>query len=194
MKTVGAVILAAGAASRMGQPKLLLSWKGRTILQHVIDAARDASLSPIVVVTGAGAEAIASALPDDVIPVENGRWMEGPGTSIAAGVASLSSGVDACIILLGDQPRLSAQHLRSMVAVFDGPVTLVGSEYDGVIGSPALFDRRWFSDLCALPPQSGARRLLEEHGDRLAAVRLPDGSLDIDTPADYERLVGTEDR
>ena len=191
--TIAAIVLAAGAGSRMGGGKLLLRYRNKSLIRHVTDAASDAGLNPLIIVTGADGDHVARALPLGAQREQNNEWPAGPGTSIRRGVRAIVDRPDvrACLILLGDQPRVTAEHLRTMIALYDeGPLTLVASEYDGVVGSPALFDRQWFGNLLALPDDSGARDLLSQHRSELAIVTLQDGELDVDTPDDYERLVG----
>lgn len=189
---VAAVVLAAGGASRMGETKLLLPFNGKPLIRHVIDVAFRANLAPVIVVTGADGERVAEALPEGVERYQNDAWSAGPGTTIRRAVGAIQDdpAVDACIVLLADHPHVTAEHLRSMIALYDqGPVTLVASEYAGVTGSPALFDGRYFDELMRLPDDAGARSILAAHREELATVSLPGGELDVDTPEDYARLL-----
>lgn len=189
---VAAVVLAAGGASRMGETKLLLPFDGKPLIRYAIDAALRASLAPVIVVTGADGERVAAALPDGVERYQNDQWGAGSGTSIRRAIDAIHDdpAVDACIVLLADHPHVTAEHLRSMIALYDqGPVTLVASEYGGVTGSPTLFDRRYFDELMRLPDDSGARSILTAHREELATVSLPGGELDVDTPEDYAKLL-----
>lgn len=191
MPNVAAVVLAAGGSTRMGSPKMLLPIGGKPLVVKAIDEARAAGLSPIVVVTGGDAEAVEPLVPADAKIVRNATWEAGQGSSIRVAIRELEWGaaVDAAIIILADQPAVTAEHLSEMVTLFDsGTVSLVGSEYGGTTGAPALFDCRYFRELTELPDNAGARLVLLRHGAELATVTLAGGERDIDTPADYERL------
>lgn len=109
--SVAAVVLAAGGSTRMGQPKQLLTFGGRTLLRRTAEVALGAGGDPVFVVLGAGAEQVASELDGlNVTAVVNGEWAAGPGTSVRAGIAALERlpGVEAAVFLLCDQPLVGA--------------------------------------------------------------------------------------
>ncbi len=166
---MAAVILAAGAATRMGKLKQLLPYRGRTLVERSIQQAVEAGFHPIVVVVGAEAETVRSAIAAQPIEIaQNDNWRSGMGSSVAAGIQQLrESGVDsaAVAILLGDQPLVTAEHLRAMRTLLhtrENPV--VAAQYGGTLGVPALFKRELFSMLASLPPEAGARHLLRDSG------------------------------
>src|SRR5438046_5667842 len=108
MQNIGAVILAAGGSSRFGQPKQLLPFRGKTLIRTIIDAARQAGCSPVVVVIGSNAETIHSELAHaNVLEVRNTNWRSGIGSSIRSGVQALTgraTNVEAVLLLVSDQP------------------------------------------------------------------------------------------
>src|SRR4051794_17797705 len=115
---VAAVVLAAGAATRMGTLKQLLPYRGRTLIQHAIDQALQAQFDPVVVVVGAESAAVRSVLASQKTAiVENPYWQRGMGSSISAGIQWLlneRAESAAVAILLGDQPLVTASHLKEM--------------------------------------------------------------------------------
>ena len=190
-----AVVLAAGGSSRMGRPKQLLPFRGRTLLRHAAEVAVAAGGDPVVVVLGAAADRLRGELDGlPVTAVTNPDWQQGPGTSVRAGVAALPDGVTAVVVLLADQPFVTADDLRALIAArLASGLPMAASAYGGAVGVPAVFARACFPDLLALDPAAGAKKLLSRHPDRVAVVPLAAGALDLDTPADYERWAETPD-
>jgi molybdenum cofactor cytidylyltransferase len=183
------IILAAGAATRMGRLKQLLPYGGKTLVEHAVEQALGAGFDPVVVVLGAEAAAVRAALATQPIRlVENPHWHLGMGSSITAGVEVLLD-AQSLGILLADQPFVTAQHLRDMQALLDGgAAAAVAAEYNVTLGVPALFKRELFEALRSLDPAAGARALLH---DRATAFPLPEAAIDIDTPEDFTALAAT---
>ena len=189
----GIVILAAGESSRMGAPKQLLTYHGTTLLQHAIDTARELDDAAVVAVLGAHAEQILPQLDaHDILVVENPDWPAGMGGSLRTGLRALLDehpDISAVIFLLCDQPLLSATTLENLVAAHESTGSaIVASEYDGILGVPALFTRTFFPDLLALEGAAGARQIIWTHRAHAIGVPFSEGAVDIDTPADYARL------
>ncbi len=187
----GAVILAAGASTRMGEPKQLLSLGGKPLLIRAIDAALASAAWPVVVVLGAHAELIRPLLArSPVLTAENPTWAEGMASSLRTGVTTLqqfSRSLDAAVIALCDQPALSAEVIQQLVAQHQTTGrSIVAARYNARNGAPALFLREHFRALTALTGEEGARTLLNGPSGRVAAVELPQFALDLDTRADYE--------
>jgi molybdenum cofactor cytidylyltransferase len=180
------IILAAGAATRMGRLKQLLPYRGKTLVEHAVEQALGAGFDPVVVVLGAEAAAVRAALAmQPVRLVENPRWHLGMGSSIAAGVEVLLD-ARSLGVLLADQPFVTARHLREMQARLDSSdASAVAAQYSGTLGVPALFKRELFEALRSLDPAAGARALLR---DRATAFPLPEAAMDIDTPEDFAAL------
>ena len=191
---IGAIILAAGASTRMGQPKQLLAVDGKSLLRHVADAVLASPVRPVVIVLGAQAESIrpkVAGLP--VIVVENTDWEEGLAASIRAGVRtleSLSPPPDATLLVLCDQPNLTPAAITRLIDHHrNSGKSIVAARYDGHPGPPALFARRHFPELLALSGHGGAKPLFVRHADTLAMVDLPELSVDLDKPSDYRRFI-----
>jgi molybdenum cofactor cytidylyltransferase len=194
---VAAIILAAGASSRLGQPKQLLIHGGETMIGRAIRLATESGATPVLAVLGAHYELICQAVPfgapDSAIAVINDRWEQGISTSIHAGLHALeavSPNAPGVMILSCDQPRLIAGHLRALLASFSEQAkpAIVASSYAATLGVPAIFPREVFAELCALRGDKGARALLMKPPCPLISVDFPGGEIDIDLPADLTHL------
>jgi molybdenum cofactor cytidylyltransferase len=176
----------------MGRLKQLLPYRGEPLLAHAINQARKAGLAPIVVVVGAQADAVRSAIASMEVEIaQNDQWKAGMGTSIAAGV-KLTPPVDAIMLLAGDQPLVTAQHLAAIRNLFETTgADAVAAEYCGTIGVPALFHGTLMERLAELPPSGGAKILLQSPDVRVARYPLPEAAADVDTPEDWQRLLSS---
>jgi len=191
---IAGIILAAGSASRMGQPKLLLPWKGETLIRQAARIALEAGLSPVMVVTGSYATEITGALSGlDVQVVFNPDWQTGQSTSVRAGIQALPGDTRAVLFLLGDQPFVTPELIRKLVKTYRQTRPVILAPYVGEKRSnPVLFDRSVFGELCQLHGDAGARSIFGKYPP--AAMQWPDERLllDIDTPEDYARLVNQQ--
>ncbi len=186
---IGVAVLAAGASTRLGRPKQLVSWRGSTLLRHAAQVALDAGLGPVLVLLGAEAERCAPALEGLAVHViVCDGWREGVGATIRAAAEAASAftpPVDALILTTCDQPAVGPGHLRRLADAYrNGGARLVGSAYTGIVGIPALFDRSSFPSLASLRGDQGAKSVLSAGGAGLAAVPCPEAALDVDTESD----------
>lgn len=174
---VAAIILAAGASTRLGEPKQLVTLGGERLVERAVRVARQAGCDPIVVVLGAHAESIvAQCRLDPARTVVNPDWREGMASSIRCGVRQLDDTPDAAILMTCDQPAITADHLQALMRRgIEGPVA---SHYAGRRGVPACFPAASFGDLSLLAGEEGARQLLRS----ALTIELVGGELDIDTP------------
>ena len=194
MANIGAVILAAGESSRLGRPKQLIEFRGKTLVRRVVDAADEAGCSPITVVIGSDGKKVAHELEQtSAAIVENETWRNGIGTSIRAGMQSLVErrpGLDAVVVLVSDQPLVEAELIKQIIARHgEMGKTIIASGYSRTLGVPALFDRSHFEELLTLPDDSGAKSIILSRRARVVEFPFPQGNVDIDTLADYEKLV-----
>jgi molybdenum cofactor cytidylyltransferase len=183
----GAVILAAGASSRLGVPKQLVRWKNETLLARSIRIAVEAGCHPVVVVLGACEGQIRSQCDlSRVKAISNPQWTDGMGSSLSLGIAALSEDatVRGSIVMTCDMPAVSTDHLLHLAASGNA----MASQYAKRTGVPAYFPREDWPALQALRGSHGARDLLAS----AAAIALPGGDLDVDTPEDLRRLQSME--
>jgi len=191
MSSIGLIVLAAGASARLGRPKQLLPIAGCSLLRHAARTALSSICRPVVVVLGAQARLLEKELHDlPVAAIRNPLWETGIGSSICAGLRTLpASELLAVIFMVCDQPMVSPELLNRLAAVHQNAAKgIVASEYSGTMGVPALFGRKYFAELAALPPGGGAKSLMVKHQDDLQAVPFPEGALDVDTTEDALRL------
>jgi molybdenum cofactor cytidylyltransferase len=186
------VVLAAGTSSRLRgrRPKQLLELEDRPLVQHVVDAAAAADLDEIVVVTGHEAEDVetAIALPPNARAIRNPSFAEGMAGSLRAGLAAADPTSEAAVILLADQPGVSAGTVRAVVAAFrrsGSPIVL--ARYRDGSGHPVLLGRGVWPLLEGLQGDVGARELIASNPDLVTRVDVDEPSPpDVDTWEDYE--------
>ena len=193
MNKTGIIILAAGNSSRLGRPKQLLQFRGKTLISHVVAEAVVADLQPVVVVTGAYHAEISDALRGLAVTlVYNPHWEIGMASGIAAGMMKtlyLAPGLQAVVVAVSDQPYISAELFRSLVQqqAVSGK-GIIACTYAETRGTPVLFAARYFNGLAALRGEAGARQLLKQYPDEVAAVPFLQGEVDIDTEEDFRQL------
>jgi molybdenum cofactor cytidylyltransferase len=187
---VPAIILAAGASRRLGRPKQLVRVGDETLLGRTIRVVKDAGADPVLVVLGAHRDRIVGGVDlTGVHTVFNPDWEEGIASSIRAGIVALQQELPdamAVLLLVCDQPRLTAEHLRGLAAAFDegAEPAIVASAYAGIAGIPAIFPADEFAALLDMRGDEGARRLMRNPRCPLVTVSFDGGEMDVDTPAD----------
>jgi molybdenum cofactor cytidylyltransferase len=180
---VGAVILAAGASKRLGEPKQLVRLGDETLLERAVRVALESGCSPVVVVVGAEhARVLQSSVLRDAVPVINDTWDEGMSSSIRLGVRTLTvaaKDADGVLLMTCDQPAVMGKHLSHLILGTE----VIASHYAGKNGVPAFFPAKYFGRLMELKGDAGARELLKE----ARYVELENGELDVDTAEDLAR-------
>ena len=189
---VALLLLAAGASTRMGRPKQLLPYHGRTLLRHAAETAVATGASPIILVTGALHEALVAevaGLPVQV--VHNPAWETGMASSIRAGLAAVATAQPtAILIMLTDQPLVTPELLRELIAQQQRThAPIVAAAYGDALGVPAVFDQTMLPSLLKLQGTQGANRLIASLGPSVGHVSFPAGLLDVDTPEQYAALL-----
>lgn len=181
--------LAAGQASRFGSNKLLQPWRGRPLLSHVLEVATQACPDRVLVVTGADADSTASACAEFAVDtVFNPDYSSGIGTSIAAAARACEGRVDGMLLLLGDQPLITASHLKDLIDRWDNdPHRICASRYAGTLGPPVLFGSSYLPLLAKLKHDNGAKELMTDN-DQVVAIDFPPAAIDIDHLADLAGL------
>lgn len=180
-----AVVLAAGRATRFGDTKQVARIAGRALVAHVVDAALDAGLPEVVVVVGHDAERVTAALPDDprVRTVTNPRYAEGQASSLRTGLDALPADVEVAVIVLADQPGVTAAAVAAVGAAVGPDRPVARALYDDGPSHPVAFHRSVWPRLSRLSGDAGARQVLDDL--EVHAVRLPgDAPPDVDAPAD----------
>jgi len=186
---IATIILVAGEARRMGQPKQLMQIQGQSLVQRAVHTARAVS-EQVVVVTGAYQELVRKEVASlGVTTVHNSEWSSGMGSSIRTGiqkVLSFSPVPSATIIMLCDQPLVNQQLLQQLIKVHqETGKPLVASTYGNVLGVPALFAESLFPELLKLQGKIGAQKVIARYASEAASVDFPEGADDVDTPEDF---------
>lgn len=181
-----AAILAAGASSRFGSPKLLVRLGGAPVLHQTVAVASSVAGRSVTVVLGAHAREIAPALRQSAASLAVNRdWSEGLASTIRAAVRAVPPRCEALLLLLGDQVAVTADDLRRLHAAWRRhPVLVAAALYGGAPGLPAIFPRWAFTDLLELRGDCDASRVLRRNADRLVRVPMPNAGLSLDTPED----------
>lgn len=183
---VTGLVLAAGAATRFGSPKQLATREGRPLLEHSLAALAAAPLDRRLVVLGAEADRIRAQVDlhgCEVVVCED--WAEGQARSLACGVAA-ADGAEAVLVLLGDQPGVTAEAIERVLAARGAPALAVRATYGGAPGHPVLLERPLLGRVRELQGDVGARVLLEGRGELVREVACDDvgSGRDIDTAED----------
>ncbi|WP_390590723.1 NTP transferase domain-containing protein [Simiduia litorea] len=189
--TLSVLVLAAGQGRRFGaEPKQLAPCMGAPLLAHSLTLAEAMAPGRVMLILGAHAELIVRQMSrlQQLQYFVHPQWMNGLGASIAFGVQHLPADTDAVLILLADQIALTQADVDGLRQRFEqqrGESSLkniVCAHYDGQVGVPAIFPRRYFSELAALQGDKGAKKLLLT--ESIVSVSLPNAAIDIDTPED----------
>lgn len=186
---VTGLVLAAGGSSRLGQPKQLLPYGAATLLDHVIDTARGCRFDQLLCVIGGAADEIRSTVGfDGVEVVENLGFGEGCSSSIAAALGAVDERCDVLVLMLGDQPGVTAETVATLLAGRDD-APIAACAYSDGRGHPLAFSRGLFGELRALHGDKAVWKLLDRHAAEAADVRV-DGPVprDIDTWDDYAQI------
>lgn len=190
MFDIGIILLAAGNSSRMGSAKQLMNFRGKPLLRRAAESACHSNCNPVVAVLGAHELDVRPVLVD--LPLEvaiNELWCQGIGTSIKAGVQTLSNRpIRGVIIALADQPfvtsavlsRLAEQQARTQKPI-------VASRYSETVGAPAFFSSELFPKLLALEPDQGCKTVVLDFIEKASLIHCPEAAVDIDTPIDHAR-------
>lgn len=188
---VAGIVLAAGEGKRYGQPKQLLTWKGKPLVWHSVNTAIQAGLKPVLVVTGAYHQEVEQAVGEQgVVILHNPSWDVGQGTSVSAGVAALYGSIGAAIFFLADQPHIPVELIDQLVrthALSHAPVIVPWVENQQA--NPVLFDKDLFPELGKLDGEMGGRVIIAKADPLKLLWKDPSILFDVDTPDDYNELL-----
>jgi molybdenum cofactor cytidylyltransferase len=190
--TVFAAVLAAGGSRRFGRSKMLESFQDETLVRRAAHLAREVCGDCSILVAGHEGSAVTAAAGDAPhFVIVNDRYQEGIGGSIALAARAVSHAADALLLLLADQPLVTAQHLRALLAAWGGADhEIVATAFSGIVGPPVLFPRGAFDALGELTGDEGAKSILRDSRFDVTTITFEDAAIDIDTPADLEKLPG----
>ncbi|HTS18691.1 MAG TPA: nucleotidyltransferase family protein [Verrucomicrobiae bacterium] len=186
-----AIILAAGESRRMGQPKQLLPFAGKTMLECVIDAFRSRRVDEIRVVLGHKADDIAATIAHTSCRiVKNDRYPLGMFTSMQAGLRDLPKGMKMFMIAVCDQPRLKRQTVETLIEKFDKDHRkILIPSFNGRQGHPPLLRAEYAKEILAMDESMTLKHFYAKHTDDIARLVVDDEGvlIDIDDRETYER-------
>ena len=195
---VAGLLLAAGSSRRLGQPKQLLPYKGRTLLDATLDVARSAPFAQrLVTVGGAAADVLHEIDFDGFQVVDSLHFTDGCSSSIVSALDVVLPQAAGIVMLLGDQPGVSTEAIQTLIAAATAaqhPAPLAVCNYRNGVGHPFWFGRQVFGDLAQLQGDKAVWKLLES--GRYPVTHVPiDASipLDVDTWDDYESLLAHDE-
>ena len=193
-RSYGIILLAAGASSRLGKPKQLLTYNDKTLLQHSLQIAIATEIESIVTVLGANSDLLSESLENQKLTtVINEGWSEGMASSIRCGMEALlktAPALDGVIIMVCDQPFVTSTLLTDLVEKHQlTGKPIIASKYNSNLGTPALFDTTIFALLRSLKGDTGAKKMMQANPDWVESVDFPLGEFDIDTNGDYDLLM-----
>lgn len=188
---IAGIVLAAGQSTRMGRSKVLLALDGESLVRRMARRALEAGLASVIAVVGRDADRAAAEVADLPCAVAvNAAYAAGMTTSIRCGLGHVPPEAEAAVILLADQPLVTADQLRRIRAAYEArrPPVVVSS-YDGVLGPPTLYRRDLFPELSAARGDGCRKRVIRAHLEAGIVLPFPASHLtDLDTPEDYARL------
>lgn len=186
---ISAIVLAAGASKRMGEPKMLMPWGKSTVLQTIISTLQAASVNDILVVTGGARQQVEMLVGKTVQTVFNSEYEKGEMlSSIQLGLSVKMHEASAGLICLGDQPQVKERTVRSVCEAFlHNKARIVVPSYEMQRGHPWLIARPLWDEFLALKPPRTPRDFLKKHAGKIQYVTVDTPSIieDLDTPEDY---------
>ncbi len=189
---VAGIILAAGSSSRMGRPKQLLAFQGKTILDNVVFNALHSELAQVIVVLGHGAPTIQKQVDfTSVHVVVNKDYAVGQSSSLKKGVVAVADCCEGAMFLLGDQPLVSHETINKLIHAFRSALSPIVIPFcKGKRGNPVIIHRDLFPQIDTLTGDAGARLLFDRYKESIMAVEIEDTGIlfDVDTWKDFKEL------
>lgn len=195
MNNTAGLVLAAGAGRRFGQPKALIAYDGRSLLDRSVATLRAGGCRQVLAVLGAGADQALAGATEAFTPVLNRRWGQGLSASLKAGLAAVPERYDGVVVTLVDQPRIEPEAVRRVIAAAEEGATVAVAVYAGRRGHPMYFAREHLGPIAETAQgDQGARGFLAANPQLVAEVPCPGDPVDVDTPADLAALTGPGSR
>jgi molybdenum cofactor cytidylyltransferase len=190
---LAAIVLTGGKSERMGSPKALLRFKGRTFLEHILAAIQDAGIERTAIVVGHHRNEIGGAFPGLSL-VFNPDYEQGMSTSVKAGLRALPGGIEGAGVFLVDHPLIDASTIR-LLADRVRPGLIVLPSHDGRRGHPVFFSADLFGEILRLGPDEGLNTVVRRDPGRVITLAVPNPGVlaDIDTPEQFEILLREND-
>ena len=191
---IGGLLLAAGGSTRLGRPKQLIGFQGKTLIRRAAETLLESACDPVVIVLGASAKHLLAEINDLSVTIcTNHEWEDGMSSSIKTGLAELleiDSKLDAAVITLCDQPFVTSTDIDSLITEYrSGCQAIVASVYNGTVGVPALFSKDHFVKLASLTGDQGARKIIRDHPGDVRTIAIEHAAYDIDTDADLAQIM-----
>jgi molybdenum cofactor cytidylyltransferase len=192
-RRVTGLVLAAGGSRRLGQPKQLLPYRGRTLMDHTLDTARACGFTQLLCAVGGSAGDVLDRVDlHGLEVVANPAYGSGCSSSIAAALHAVDPRSDALVLLLGDQPGVRRQTVAALLAG-RGDAALAVCRYDDGRGHPFAFGRAAFGELAQMHGDKAVWKLLERHAADVVEVPIAGPvPIDVDTWEDYEAVLAAE--
>jgi molybdenum cofactor cytidylyltransferase len=198
---LSAVVPAAGMSTRLGRNKLLLPFKGKSLIVHAVDTLLGSSVDEIIVVLGHEADQVRAAIGKKRVKfVENRDYQQGLRTSVHAGFAAMSVNTTTIMIYLADQPLLEAREVDLLIRAFAEAAqtnkSIVVPLFRGQRGNPVIVSSSYQKTILAIAGETGCRRVIKQNPDQVLTVEMETDHVvrDIDTMEAYERLVAEDQR
>jgi molybdenum cofactor cytidylyltransferase len=192
MGNTAVIVLAAGASTRLGQPKQLLDFGGKALLQHILEQCKPLHFSARFLILGAYSSDIQQNTNTfDFQILQNEHWEAGMASSLHIGIQAAiahPSAPEQVLVLLADQPFVSTALLQALLDTHQSerpPIT--ASQYGTTKGVPAIFSKTVFPELLQLQGDRGANRLIRQYEAQVAILPFEAGSIDMDTREDYQQ-------
>ena len=192
---ISAILLAAGESKRMGQPKQMLAWQGKTLLRHVLENLIHSTVDEIILVLGHEAEAIRKSLTEFQIKIViNPDYRQGMATSLRQGLLAMDPGSEAFLVVLADQPGIGPEIINQIIHEFqrsDPRRGIARPIYRGLRGHPVLIGVRYLQEALQLRGDVGARQILLNHPEDILEIEADQEGIlnDIDTHEEYQKYV-----
>lgn len=192
---IAALIMAAGESRRMNTPKQLLQWGKKSLIEHIIDIARQSSVDSIVVIIGSNAEKVKLVLRHyhDIRVIYNPNWRNGLGSSIQLGIKSIAGNTQGALILLADQPFVESKLIDIMIDRFKkSSASIIAPRINEMQSNPVLFKCDLFNELNRIKGDRGAKKLLSRYS--VEWIKWQDNrlALDIDSQGDYQKAISLD--